>query len=213
MDRGKGSSDDGGSMEQNRRFKKAILDVLFQYCETFYIHCMPHPDLAIGRRGLLDREKTEGIVLVFGPHSTRQLSWDDRLMYCELQFNRWEPVSIPYECVARMFDKDGQVIMQWSALAPEENAPTRGPLGGPRRSGTTGPERSRGARDFGATADSSSESATDHGAAKGSGESPEKSGESRVIEVDFTRRRKEGEESSDPDDSESNPEDDGPDRA
>jgi hypothetical protein len=106
----------------NRKLKKATLDVLFTLCDTFYIHCMPNPLLMIGKRGLADKEKTEGIILVFGPYSTRHLNWDEKSIQCEMQFGKWERVNIPFECIARMFDKSGQVIMQWATLISPEPA-------------------------------------------------------------------------------------------
>ena len=113
-------------IEANRKFKKAIIDVVFTHCETFYLHCMPHPHLHVGKRGLIDREEQDGIILVFGPYSTRNLSMDDRYLFCDLQFNRWESVRIPFECIARVFDKGGQVIMQWATIMEvDEDEPAR----------------------------------------------------------------------------------------
>jgi len=147
-------------VEYNRKFKKAILDTLFTVCDTFYIHCMPNPLLHVGKRGLLDNEKTDGIILVFGPYSTRNLSWDERFVFCEMQFGKWETIQIPYECIARMFDKSGQVIMQWATLvAPESH------------------------RDESVSDQKPSKS-------KESGTSKEKpDGSARVIEIDFTKKK------------------------
>ncbi|MBE7440363.1 MAG: stringent starvation protein B [Spirochaetales bacterium] len=136
----------------NARFKKAILDVLFSVCETFYIHCLPHSGLVMGKRGLLDREKEEGIILVFGPYSTRGLSWDDAHIYCEMQFNAWERLTIPYGCIARMFDKTGQVLMHWNTFDQIE-------AGARKENGSVGEAR------------------------------PDKEKE-KVIEVDFSRKKK-----------------------
>ena len=136
-----GVTSDEEQLRYNRRLKKAILDVMFRDVETFYVHCMPNALLEIGSRGLVEKESKEGIILVFGPYSTRHLSWDDNLIYCDMQFGRWEQVAIPYECIARIFDKSGQVIMQWAVLtapegeqsseprppAPEKSAPERAP--------------------------------------------------------------------------------------
>lgn len=110
----------GDEMRHLRKFKKAILDVLFLHCETFYIHCMPHESLVLGKRGLLKKEQTEGLILVFGPYSTRNLTWDDDSLQCEMQFSRWEFVQIPFDCIVRMFDKSGQVIMQWALPEAQE---------------------------------------------------------------------------------------------
>ncbi|MBL8019270.1 MAG: stringent starvation protein B [Leptospirales bacterium] len=105
----------------NRKFKKAILDVMFSLSDTFYVHCVPNPLLHIGSRGLQDREEREGIVLVFGPYSTKNLNWDETGIHCEMQFNKWERVRIPFECIDRMFDKSGQVNMQWATLVSAES--------------------------------------------------------------------------------------------
>lgn len=102
-------------IEYNRILKKGILDVMFRLSETFYIHCTPNPGLIIGKRGLLEKEKEEGIILAFGPYSTRTLSWDDYFIFCEMQFQgTWEAITIPFEAMFRIFDKNGQVLMHWT---------------------------------------------------------------------------------------------------
>lgn len=105
---------DSDEVIYNRQLKKAVLAAMFEACDTFYIHCMPHPELYIGKRGLIDKEKAEGIILVLGPYSTRDLELDEQFVLCDMQFSGWESVAIPYECIVRMFDKSGAVIMQWS---------------------------------------------------------------------------------------------------
>ena len=107
-------------VRKNRLFKKEILDVVFNMCDTFYVHCMPNPLLRIGKRGLTEKEKEQGVVLVFGPYSTRHLNWDDDCIFCEMRFERWEPTTIPFECIARVYDKEGHVVMQWAALVAAE---------------------------------------------------------------------------------------------
>ena len=159
------TTNDQELLDYNRKLKKAVLDVLFTQCDTFYVHCMPNARLQIGKRGLVDKEKTEGIILVFGPYSTRQLDWDETGIQCEMQFGRWERVVIPFECIGRTFDKSGQVLMQWATIeAPEaegklETLPIK-----PEEAATEG-KAGKEAKD----------------------ESP---GESRVIEVDFTNKKK-----------------------
>ena len=167
MDSGDNNNNDQELLEYNRKLKKAVLDVLFTQCDTFYVHCMPNARLYIGRRGLVDKEKTEGIILVFGPYSTRQLDWDETGIQCEMQFGRWERVIIPFECIGRTFDKSGQVLMQWATIeAPDaegklESLPIKDR---PAKSGAPG-----------ADADAPKK---------------EEPGESRVIEVDFTNKKK-----------------------
>ncbi|MCB1173409.1 MAG: stringent starvation protein B [Leptospiraceae bacterium] len=113
---------DKEGLRQHRAFKKDLLDVIFSHFETFYLHCMPHPNLVLGKRGLLEKEKSEGIILVFGPHSNRNLGWDEHFLYCELQFQRWETVQIPYESIARIFDKEGQIIIHSATMAEPEKS-------------------------------------------------------------------------------------------
>ena len=107
-------------LEYNRKLKKAVLDAMFREVDSFYIHCMPNPLLVIGERGLIDKEKSEGIILAFGPYSTRTLDWDDRFIFCDMQFSRWENVTIPFECIYRIQDSTGQVVMQWKTLVDPE---------------------------------------------------------------------------------------------
>ena len=120
---GNNNNDENQKMVQyNRKLKKQFLDIMFRESEAFFIHCAPHPGLNIGRRGLLDKEKTEGIVLVFGEYSSRNLSWDDNFLYCELQFQkRWEFISIPYECILKIFDKEAQFLIQCVVYESKED--------------------------------------------------------------------------------------------
>lgn len=156
----------------NRKLKKEILNVLFRECDTFYIHCLPNPGLEIGSRGLVDKEVTEGIILVFGPYSTRTLTWDEEFIHCDMQFNtRWESVHIPYESIYRMFDREGQVLMQWSTFVSEEDGQI--------------PSFNREASFMG-TALGPQEDSTNTEVETEESEG----GSSRVIEVDFTKKKK-----------------------
>ncbi len=90
-----------------------------------------------------------------------------------MQFNRWEKVTIPYESIARMFDKNGQVIMQWATMVAEEE-PGDGTVeekGEESRPGEVSslPEEKKGSK------------------GQKQGAKPE---ESRVIEVDFTKKNR-----------------------
>ncbi len=165
----------------NRKMKKAVMDVLFRETETFYVHCLPNPALSIGKRGLVEKEKTDGIILVFGPYSTRHLSWDHRLIYCEMQFSKWEQVTIPYECVARMFDKTGQVDMRWATMVDPEGIEVPGR---PALTVTSGEARD--------TSDKTTpEERTEPGKDAADRETPEADKDGRVIEVDFRKRTRE----------------------
>jgi hypothetical protein len=104
----------------NRRVKKLVVEALFEACETFYLQCVSHPDLNLGGRGLTEREEQEGIVLVFGPYSTRRLRWDDLGIDCDMHFTRWESVHIPWECVKSAVDKAGHLLIQWLPMTVRE---------------------------------------------------------------------------------------------
>ena len=184
-------------MRNLRKFKKAILDVLFIHCETFYIHCMPHEQLVLGKRGLLKKEQTEGQILVFGPYSTRKLTWDDDYLECEMQFSRWEYVRIPFDCIVRMFDKSGQVIMQWAMPEIEEvtgpdlklhvsdsDAGSDGADGTNPEPGSTGEENAIATGKKTTSARTAAKKSSKKTAKKG------KSSDDNVIEVDFTRKNK-----------------------
>ena len=102
-----------GHLKLNRSLKKSVLEAMLAQCQTIYMHCVPHPKLEIGKRGLTKKEKEEGILLVFGPHSMRDLHLNDKYIRCRLQFQRWESVQIPIESISRLFDKGSQVTMDW----------------------------------------------------------------------------------------------------
>lgn len=107
-------------IEYNRKIKKSIFEVLLEEANTFYIHCIDHPQLVIGDRGLIGKEKEEGIVLVLGPYSYRNLHWDEKGISCEMNFAKWEYVYIPYESIFRFFDKAGQCLFQFLVIQNNE---------------------------------------------------------------------------------------------
>lgn len=107
-------------IEYNKKIKKAIFEVLLEEANTFYIHCINHPKLIIGDRGLLEKEKEEGIVLVLGPYSYRNLHLDEKGISCEMNFAKWEYVYIPYECIFRFFDKAGHCLFQFLVIQNSE---------------------------------------------------------------------------------------------
>ncbi len=100
-------------LNYNKILKKSLFEVILEKTDTFYVHCMNHRRLSIGSRGLLENEKKEGIILVFGPYSYRNLDWDENAIYCEMNFGKWESIVIPFECIFRIFDKAGHFIMQF----------------------------------------------------------------------------------------------------
>ncbi len=100
-------------LKYNRSLKKSIFEVLLKETTTFYIHSKFHSSLFIGSRGLKEKEKEEGIILVFGPYSYRNLEWNEKGISCEMNFGKWEMVFIPYESIFRIFDKAGHFIFQF----------------------------------------------------------------------------------------------------
>ncbi len=112
-------------IQYNKKLKKSMFEVLIENVDTFYIHCLDHPDLKIGERGLTDVEKKEGIVFVIGPYSYKDLSWDDNYISCEMNFAKWEKVFIPYESIFRFFDKAGHCLIQFLVIEIQEKKETK----------------------------------------------------------------------------------------
>lgn len=89
-----------------REFKRDLFNLYWERFGIFYIHVMPHPKLEIGKRGLLNAEKESGIVLVFGDKAVKVLESKADFLFAELQFgNTWEPTTIPWDAVFRIYDK------------------------------------------------------------------------------------------------------------
>ncbi|MFB5651362.1 ClpXP protease specificity-enhancing factor SspB [Leptospira wolffii] len=96
-----------------REFKKQLFTVYWERFGTFYVHAMPHPDLKIGKRGLVGEEPESGIILVIGPRAARDIRIEEQWVYSELQFGyTWEQVFIPWDSVFRYFDKSQQTVTQ-----------------------------------------------------------------------------------------------------
>lgn len=96
-----------------RDFKKQLFSLYWERFGTFYLHAMPHPDLKIGKRGLIGDESESGIILVIGPRAARDIRIEQDWAYAELQFGyTWEQVFIPWDAVFRYFDKSQQTVSQ-----------------------------------------------------------------------------------------------------
>ncbi len=79
-----------------RSFKNDLFKLYWEKFGTFYMHVLPHPQLKIGKRGLVGDEKESGIVLVFGPKAVREVQAMELELFAELQFGyNWESVNIP----------------------------------------------------------------------------------------------------------------------
>lgn len=89
----------------NTSTKLNILKEVLTSSEKVYLHIIAHPDLFIGKRGLIDKEKEEGIVLVFGHQSYRNLTFEDNFIYVDMRFaGKWESLAIPVTAVTTVFD-------------------------------------------------------------------------------------------------------------
>ncbi|MBW0435341.1 ClpXP protease specificity-enhancing factor SspB [Leptospira yasudae] len=104
-----------------RKFKRSLFDLYWDQFGTFYLQAVPHPQLVIGKRGLVGDEKESGIVLVFGPKGgVRRLDLQEEWIYAELQFGYiWEEVFIPWDCVLRYFDKTQQTLTNLKVFTTE----------------------------------------------------------------------------------------------
>lgn len=92
-------------METETTFKKEIIFNTSRFYTKFFIHVAPHPDVVIGKRGLINEEKTKGIVLVFGNQSYTDFFLDDEFMSVVMKFSgKWEEVIIPYAAMAAVFN-------------------------------------------------------------------------------------------------------------
>jgi hypothetical protein len=87
------------------KYKKEILDIVFNNYNKFYIHVAPLSDVVIGKRGFLDQEKDHGIVLVFGNESYKNFEWDENNIYVSMKFSGvWEELIIPFGAIQAVFD-------------------------------------------------------------------------------------------------------------
>ena len=96
-----------------REFKASIFDLFWEKFGTFYIHILPHPNLEIGKRGLVGNENESGIVLVFGPHAVKSISSQPEYLYAELQFGyTWEKLIVPWDCIFGIYDKNQNSVIK-----------------------------------------------------------------------------------------------------
>lgn len=103
-----------------REFKAQLFDIYWDKFPTFYLHVLPHPNLEMGRRGLVGDEKESGVVLAFGSTAVRDISSQPDYLYAELQFGfSWEKLIIPWDAVFRVYDKGQNSITQLKILNDE----------------------------------------------------------------------------------------------
>lgn len=85
--------------------KLNILKQILNSEKKVYFHILAHPDLIIGKRGLLEAEYKEGIILVFGHQSYKNLQFQDGYIYVDMRFSgKWESLRIPVLAIATVFD-------------------------------------------------------------------------------------------------------------
>jgi hypothetical protein len=96
-----------------RKFKASLFDLYWDNFGFFYIHVLPHPELQMGNRGLIGKEKEAGVVLAIGPTACREIASEEDSLYAELQFGlKWEKLLIPWDCIYRIFDKTQNSLTQ-----------------------------------------------------------------------------------------------------
>jgi hypothetical protein len=104
-----------------RDYKARLFDLYWEKFGFFYIHVLPHPNLEIGKRGLVGKEKEQGVVLAFGSSACKDLSTQPDYLFAELQFgHKWEKLFIPWDCLYRIFDKSQNSITQLHVLTDAE---------------------------------------------------------------------------------------------
>lgn len=103
-----------------REFKSSLFNIYWERFGTFYLHIIPHPNLEIGKRGLVGEENEAGIVLVFGPQAVKELSLEPDYLYAELQFGfTWEKLIVPWDAIFRIYDKTQYAISQLKTFEDE----------------------------------------------------------------------------------------------
>lgn len=112
-------------LDNLRSYKRMLFDLYWEKFGVFYLQAMPHPNLEIGKRGLLGDEVEEGIVLVFGDKAVRGLDSQKEYLFAELQFgSRWEEAIIPWDSVSRYFDKSQYSLTQVKYISDFELPPS-----------------------------------------------------------------------------------------
>lgn len=86
-------------------FRKQIISTILDTGDKFYMHIAPLEDVHIGKRGLIDQEKDQGIMLVFGNESFKDFEWDELYIYLSMRFSgSWEHLMIPINAIQTVFD-------------------------------------------------------------------------------------------------------------
>jgi stringent starvation protein B len=107
-----------------KNFKKNIIMEVFKHYEKVYMHVAPLPEVVIGERGFVEKEKEEGIILVFGKESYKDFEWDDDKVYVSMRFSgKWENLEIPIIAIQAIFNNPlkPDFIFNFRVFLPDEN--------------------------------------------------------------------------------------------
>jgi len=105
------------------KFKKQILELLFDFYDKFYMHVVPAGDIRIGERGFIGNESEHGLVLVFSASSYKNLRWDENSLYADMRFSgKWESLAIPFQSIVTVFDDPGkpEFVFKFSVYIEKE---------------------------------------------------------------------------------------------
>lgn len=104
-------------------FVKSTLSNILNNYSKFFIHLRPHPELVIGKRGLVGDEVKQGIVIVFGPQSYRNLEYFESFFTVEMQFSgKWELLIVPFQSISAMFNDPIDPQFMFNINMPEVEA-------------------------------------------------------------------------------------------
>jgi len=107
------------------KFKKQVLELLFDFYDKFYMHVVPAGDIHIGERGFLGNENEHGLVLVFSASSYKNLRWDENALYANMRFSgKWESLVIPFQSVVTVFDDPGKPDFVFKFAVETEKEPS-----------------------------------------------------------------------------------------
>ncbi len=104
-------------------FKKNIILEVFKNFDRVYMHIAPLKEVIIGDRGFVDREKEDGIVLVFRQESYKDFEWDDDKIYVSMRFSgKWENLEIPLNAIQAVFNDPlmPNFIFNFKVFVPEK---------------------------------------------------------------------------------------------
>lgn len=88
------------------KIKKLTINAALECYSKIYIHANPHPELAIGRRGLVGDEQNNGIVLAISSTSCSDFEMTEDRFTAQMRFaGSWEDVFVPLEAIDAILDE------------------------------------------------------------------------------------------------------------